>query len=159
MNLNTMKGRVYIDSVEQTNVDSIKKYLEVGREMWINDSYWLFMPFKLKDNGVTLKYIGAETMQNGINAEVLQLSFKGVGVTPENKYKVYINPKTYLIEQWAYYETANKDSADIITPWTDYKQYGKLKLASNRGERDGKVRAISEISVSDSLPPAIFKEF
>ena len=61
LDLNTMQGKVRKDKEVMTNTDSIKKYLQKGKEIWINDAYWLVMPFKLKDSGVTLKYLGRKT--------------------------------------------------------------------------------------------------
>lgn len=46
------------------------------------------MPYKLKDSGVTLKYKGEGQTEEGEPAQVLVLTFKDVGVTPQNKYEV-----------------------------------------------------------------------
>ena len=52
-NINTKEGaekdgQKVADELEQAK-------LMKGYEAWVNDSYWLFMPYKLKDSGV-LKY-------------------------------------------------------------------------------------------------------
>src|SRR5262245_1268990 len=52
MNLNTHKGRAWKAGVEVTHPDSLAPLLQFGYEAWINDSYWVFMPYKLKDSGV-----------------------------------------------------------------------------------------------------------
>ena len=91
LNLGDMTGKVWKNGEMFTQPDSIKKYLERGKGIWINDSYWLVMPFKLKDSGVTLKYLGKHNNTLGIECDVLELTFKAVGVTPDNKYHVYIN--------------------------------------------------------------------
>ncbi|MEZ5331564.1 MAG: hypothetical protein R2991_05830 [Thermoanaerobaculia bacterium] len=48
------------------------------------------MPYKLEDPGVTLHYLGERPMLDGRPAEVLELTFEGVGRTPQNKYHVYV---------------------------------------------------------------------
>ena len=53
LNLKSDKGKVYKSGKPYTEVDSLTKYLKKGKEIWINDSYWLVMPMKLKDSGVT----------------------------------------------------------------------------------------------------------
>ena len=58
MNIHSMEGKVFKDGEMLTHPDSLSKYLEKGKSAWINDSYWLVMPYKLKDSGVTLKYLG-----------------------------------------------------------------------------------------------------
>ena len=59
-NVKTGKGRVQIRGQELMEADSLAKMLDRAKSIWINDSYWLVMPFKLKDSGVTLKYLGEE---------------------------------------------------------------------------------------------------
>ena len=59
-NTKTWEGKVQIKGQELTNPDSVKKKLAHAKSIWVNDSYWLIMPFKLKDAGVTLKYLGEE---------------------------------------------------------------------------------------------------
>lgn len=147
-------GRIMRYGEEMTHPDSVAKYVERGRQIWVNDSYWLLMPFKLKDSGVTLTYAGKDSMQNGTPAEVLQLQFEEVGFTPENKYKVYIDPEDQLVKQWAFYREASADTPNFITPWTNYQQYGNILLSGERGERD-----ITDIAVYEQMPEAAFTDF
>ena len=153
VNVNDNTGQVAIRGEEITQPDSLAKYVQAGKEMWINDSYWLFMPFKLKDSGVTLTYAGQDTLMDGDPAEVLELRFDGVGVTPQNKYNVFVDPKDHLVKQWAYYPEASLDTPRFMLPWDGYKTYGSLKLAGNRGERD-----ISDIRVMNQVPEADFED-
>ena len=97
LNLNTKKGNVMRNGVIESNVDTIKRYLYEAYGHWINDSYWLFMPFKLKDSGVTLKYKGFGTVESEHPAEVLELTFKNTGMTPNNKYLVYVSTQHGLV--------------------------------------------------------------
>ena len=57
VDLKTLTGKVYIKGQEVTRSDSLKNMLKRAKSIWSSDSYWLVMPFKLKDNGVTLKYL------------------------------------------------------------------------------------------------------
>ena len=138
---------------EMTEPDSLAKYLDLGRRIWINDSYWLAMPFKLKDSGVALRYFGADTTSTGASAEKLQLTFEEVGVTPDNKYWVWIDPQTDLVTEWAYFQSAADSLPAIVTPWQDYRRYGALLLSGDRGDRE-----LSEIKVWTEAPPALFSD-
>ncbi|MFT5618244.1 MAG: hypothetical protein ACI85I_001475, partial [Arenicella sp.] len=104
-------GKVKIGEKQLTQPDSIAKYVKQAENIWINDSYWLIMPFKLKDSGVTLKYLREDTVQTGQKAAVLQLTFEEVGKSPDNKYEVFVDKETNLVSQWAFFPTANSDSA------------------------------------------------
>ena len=154
MNIHNMEGKVKIGESLQTEPDSLKNLLINGKSMWINDSYWLVMPYKLKDSGVTLTYAGADTTQAGKPADMLQLTFNGVGETPDNKYIVYVDKDRQLITQWAFYSDFSDVEPRFVTPWDDYQQYGNILLAGNRGRG-----ALTEIAAPDSLDNRIFQEF
>ncbi|WP_237143948.1 hypothetical protein [Pontibacter pamirensis] len=154
VNINTGEGRVFKDGAEVTQPDSLAKYLQQGKEAWINDSYWLVMPFKLKDSGVTLKYLGEDTTQVGQQADVLQLTYENIGVTPENKYKVYVDKNTNLVAQWAYFRNASDSVPAFVMPWQDYQSYGRLKLSGDRGQAK-----ITDIKVLEEVPESAFTAF
>lgn len=154
VNVNDGRGKAYKNGVEVTQPDSVAKYLTEGKEAWINDSYWLVMPFKLKDSGLTLKYVGEDTTQAGAKADVLQLTFKGVGVTPENGYKVYIDKQSHLVTQWAHFKEAHQAAPTFVMPWQDYQRYGTIRLSGDRGQ--GK---LTDIHVFDQLPERVFTSF
>lgn len=155
LDMKTGKGRVRIKDTELTEPDTLSAMLKRAERIWINDSYWLVMPFKLKDSGVTLKYLGEDTLQTGGFCNVLQLTFENVGSTPENKYHIYVDRKDNLVKQWAYFEKATQDTASAIWPFDNYKQYGKILLSAERSDGKGP----KEVSVSEALPDALFTEF
>lgn len=152
MNVNTKKGKVFKAGIEITNPDSVKEYLDFTYKALINDSYWLLMPFKMLDKGVNLKYKGTAPSING-EADVITLTFDSVGVTPQNKYDVYVDKASNLVVEWAYYRDAADEKPAFKTPWLDYKKYDGIILSGNRGKAQ-----ISEIDVFDSLDHRIFTE-
>jgi len=151
LDMNDMSGNVWKNGEAVTNADSLKKYLQWGKEVWINDSYWLIMPFKLKDSGVTLTYVREDTTMTGIRSDVLRLTFENVGVTPQNAYEVWVDIDKKLIMQWAYYKNAKQEEPNFVLPWTDYKSYNGLLLSGERGERD-----LSNIKVLKKVPKGAF---
>jgi len=155
INTNDGSGKVLLDSVEQTDPDSLAKYLDIGKKIWINDAYWLVMPFKLKDSGVTLKYLGEKQTAQGEKADVLQMTFSKVGVTPDNKYHVWVDKKSRLVTQWAYFEKFTDEQPKIQNPWEQYRQYGKILLSESRGERG----SMTPIQVMDAPPAGIFEKW
>ncbi|MFY0650976.1 MAG: hypothetical protein JXQ96_03035 [Cyclobacteriaceae bacterium] len=154
VNIHDLKGKVWKDGSEETNADSLNFYLDRGKRNWINDSYWLVMPFKLKDSGVTLAYIGEDTTLVGQQSYMLELTFQDVGVTPENYYEVWVDQESNLVNQWAFYRNHAVPEANFTRPWGDYKKYGKILLSSDRGQRD-----LSDIKVMESVPEHTFKAF
>lgn len=152
MNLNTKTGRAWKGGQEITHPDSLAKPLQFGYEAWVNDSYWMFMPYKLKDSGVTLKYAGEDTMAGGRQADVLSLAFENVGVTPENKYLVYVDKETRLVGKWDYFDKATDEKPRMSTPWTNWQQYGNILLSDERGR--GKH---TDLAVFADLPASVFE--
>lgn len=144
-------GRVFKSGEEITQADSVTKYVQRGKGMWINDSYWLFMPYKLKDSGVTLKYVKEDTTQSGQRCDILELTFKDVGNTPQNKYQVWVDKSDNLIKQWAFYRSNDMEEPNFITPWEKYEQFGSLLLACNRGERE-----ITDVKVVPEMDAKVF---
>jgi plasmid maintenance system killer protein len=155
VNIQNNTGQVRIGNEVIQDPDSLQKYVERGISMWINDSYWLVMPFKLKDSGVTLRYMGEGATAEGASADILQLTFESVGRTPENKYLVYVDKQRRLIVQWDYFQKFNDEKPAISTPWLDYERHGTILLSGNRGGN----RQLTEISVSDTLPASLFTTF
>jgi len=154
VNIQDGSGMVMRNGTEITNADSLKKYLERGKHIWINDSYWLVMPYKLKDSGVTLTWLRSDTTQSGILSDVLQLQFENVGVTPDNRYEVWVDVESHLVRQWAYYEHDTLQKPGFVRPWDSWEQKGDILLSGNRGNR-----SLSNIMVLDSLPEHTFSSF
>ncbi|MDA0708738.1 MAG: hypothetical protein O3B73_00845 [bacterium] len=157
MNINTRKGKVYRNGVVESQADSIEKYLDRGYKSWVNDSYWLIMPYKLKDSGVTLKYTGEEALTDGSPTQVLTLTFENVGVTPQNMYHVYVDKATHLVAVWAFYPKASDPEPRFRGPWENWAIHGKIMIADGHGlDRNGEPRRHTDIAVFDALPDAVF---
>jgi hypothetical protein len=154
ININTGEGKVKFHGKEMTEADTLKKLLDRAKGIWINDSYWLTMPFKLKDSGVTLKYFGEDTLKNN-RYNILELTFKEVGNTPENKYRLYVGIQDKMIKHWAYYNDAKKDTANFIRPWDNYQKYGNVMLSADRSDSGGP----KNVKVEETLPDKIFTDF
>jgi len=150
MNLHSKQGQAWKEGARVTDPQELATMLENGESAWINDSYWMFMPYKLKDSGLTLTYVGKEPMQDGRPAEVLQLTFEAVGRTPQNKYRVYVSEDSGLVEQWDFYSDAADDEPRFSTPWHNWQRYGRILLSDNRGDNGH-----TDIAVLDDLPPEV----
>jgi hypothetical protein len=150
MNLHSMQGRAWIDGNEVTDPTQLAELLDLGEAAWINDSYWVFMPYKLKDSGVTLRYIGSGEMLDGRSAQILQLTFEAVGRTPENRYLVYVAEDSGLVEQWDFFENAADVEPGFQVPWHNWRRYGQIMLSDNRGKNSH-----TDIAVLETLPEGV----
>ena len=153
MNVIDKSGRAWQSSVEVTDADSLDILLEKGYRAWINDAYWMFMPYKLKDSGVTLKHKGAGTTIDGAPADILTLTFDGVGVAPQNKYDVYVERNSKRVVQWNFFADAADAEPRFQIPWANWQPHGRIWLFADRGQRDH-----SDIAVYNALPQTVFTD-
>jgi hypothetical protein len=155
LNLSNGQGKVRLRHHEVTDPDSLKRMLQQARSIWINDSYWLIMPFELKDSGVTLSYLGEDTLATGGKCNVMDLTFTHTGQDPESKYRVYVDLADNLVKQWSYFKSANQDSATFTRPWDNYKKYGNILLSADRSDGSGP----RDVQVDEDLPDSVFTDF
>jgi hypothetical protein len=152
VNLNTHEGRAFEKGQEILEPSLRKSSLEKAYAAFINDSYWMFMPYKLRDPGVHLADLGEGKTQAGRAAEVLELTFDGVGLTPKNRYQVLVGKQSGLVEQWDFYQDRDDKVPRLSTPWNGWKRFGHILLCTDHGDgRDW------EIAVSDDLPRSVFE--
>jgi hypothetical protein len=132
LNINTLKGKAFENGILVEDVKKTNELLVKAKNWWINDSYWLVMPWKLQDPGVNLTYVSTGKLADGKTADILQLTFNSVGVTPENKYWVYVDKEDHLIKQWAYYKNYNDTEPKFLKPWNNNQKAGNILLSFNR---------------------------
>ncbi len=154
-NVFSRQGRVQSGGREVPLSDTLDMMLDRAEALWINDSYWLVMPFKLKDSGVALHHVGVDTTVGGVQADILELTFEGVGRTPRNKYRIWVDHDDRLVKQWAFYGDRDQAEPNAIWPWDNYQRYGGLLLSSQRS--DG--RGPRNLALYDQLPEAVFTSF
>ena len=155
VDLNTLEGRYFKNGNEITDTAILNKKMTQAKYIWINDSYWLAMPFKLRDPGVNLKYVREDTIPGGLDASVLQLTFNAVGNTPENKYEVYVDHKDNLIKQWSFFKSADQADPPRSWPWDNYQDFNGLLMSTDRSDKSGP----SEVMVYDVMDEKVFTEY
>jgi hypothetical protein len=112
---------------------------------WVNDSYWLLAPLKLRDKGVTTEAEGTKEI-NGAKRDVLKLSFAQVGLTPNDEYRLYVDPQTKLVTYWDYMPKGDKGMSGT---WEDYQKSGGLTLATDhKMDNDVRIR-IENLKVTE----------
>lgn len=157
-NLDSREGRVWLDGEEVAGEEAAKR-LEAAYGAWINDTYWLLMPYKLLDPGVNLEAAGEETV-DGVVYDKVKLTFDGVGLTPGDTYWAYLNRETGLMDRWAYHlQGWEAARAPQHWQWLDWQRYGNIMLSSlRRDPESGDERTLGSIAVFEVLPDAVFTE-
>ncbi|MBK0403289.1 hypothetical protein I5M27_09850 [Adhaeribacter sp. BT258] len=148
-------GRVFDKGVEETDTVQLYNKLSTAYTHFVSNTYFLFMPYKMKDQGVTLKYRFEAKGPNGKPADVLRLTFDRVGISPDNMHDVWIDKETHLPVLWAFYGSKEDKEPAFIRKWADYKDFNGMKLAVNRDSQMDTLR-ISHLKVVKSVPKALF---
>ena len=149
------EGRAWLDG-EPLEGERAAELVQNAYAAWINDTYWLLAPYKLRDPGVNLSYAGTETV-DGTEYERLHLTFEGVGLTPGDRYWMYVDPETGLVDRWAYV-LESQEPPPTAWEWKGWQPYGPgIMLADQRIQvGSGRELPLSPIAVPDELPDSVF---
>lgn len=154
LNLNTQDGRAFLNGIP-ANDEQHQALLAMAYSRFTSDTYWLLLPFKLKDPGARLEYRGAK--QIGADSfEVIRLGFiDDVGLTPENEFEIFIDPVSHMIRRWEYYE--HPEARPLIAWWENEQDFNGLKLATERRlEESLRTIVFEEIVVSAGVDENLF---
>jgi len=128
-NLGDKKGISFTDGVPDADAATVKGRIQNGYERWVNDTYWVMMPFKLRDPGTNLKYDREAKGPNGEVWDVLALSFDAnVGLTPQDHYWLFVNQKTHMVDKWEMLLTDSKPPPSSAS-WESWTQVGPVSLS------------------------------
>lgn len=130
-NTNTREGEVWVDG-RPVEGDSVRVWLDRAYAMHVNDAYWFIMPFKCRDPGVNLLWRGTATDSTGRRWIQLGLTFEGVGLTPENRYELYLDPETHRLGWWEHFRTRDDTVANVRSRWRDWQRRGPLLVSLDR---------------------------
>jgi hypothetical protein len=133
MNLQTRQGKAALDGRPLEGAE-LSEYLNRAARMWAGETYWLLMPYKLRDPGVQLTYVGEETV-GGVVYDKLHLSFDKVGFTPGDQFTAYVNRDTHLMDRWQF-KLESGFEGDFR--WSNWERFGGILLATERTGRTGR---------------------
>lgn len=99
--VDTRKGEAWIGE-RKLEGEERDEMLERAYHRFINDSYWLLMPWKWLDPGVRLVYEGEHTIDGEV-FDVVELTFEDeVGITSGDRYRGFVSRDTALMERWEF---------------------------------------------------------
>lgn len=123
-------GRVWLEGRELDG-DEAREALVGAHRAHINDGYWLLMPFKWADPGVTARYAGEQEDEDGRRWEVVELTFEPeTGYTPQNMYRAFVDPESGRMGRWHFLSNPEADPAP--SDWVDWRRVGPIELSPTR---------------------------
>jgi hypothetical protein len=129
--------------LRKANADQSDPLLAEADNRFLADSYTLIAPFKLRDPGVHVHYVGAEPdpQDPTVMDDVIHVTFDPhTGETPQDEYWYRVSQKTHLVSRWEYIlqgQIENNDTGAAIphtaADWGQWQQVGSLYLSLKRG--------------------------
>lgn len=132
-NVHDQAGQVYLNG-EPVAAAENEEMLQQAYRGFINDTYWLLAPLKMLDPGVARTYVADSS---GSGMEVVQLAFENVGLTPGDRYWMFLDESTGRLREWAFeLESGNRGRF----AWTGYETLqtpaGPLHVATRKEAAD-----------------------
>ena len=154
----TPEGAVYLNG-ERLSGDEAQQMRQEAYGRFINDTYWLLSPLKVFDSGVNRQYVADSSTAEH---DVLHLTFGDVGLTPGDRYWLYVDKESGRLDRWAFHlEGMPDDAAPRHFDWTGYRTLqapdGAVTLAT-RKEAVGAEQALltNELALPSSPPDGAF---
>jgi len=152
----TVAGKVVMDA-------DAASYVKKAHAAWVKDTYWLLMPYKMKDSGVHLTYDG-EVKEGGKVYDKVMLTFDdGGALAPKDRYWAFVDRGTGRMDRWAYVLQDEKGQPGTGEPqawsWKAWSRYGGVMLSTEKVSADGKTRVLfRDLSVFDEMPDSVFSK-
>jgi hypothetical protein len=151
-NVGDRQGEVYVDGAKIGGAAK-DEALKRAYGAFINDMYWLAMPWKWLDSGVSLQYLGPSEHAGKV-CDVVELSFNDVGLTPGDRYRAFVSPETHLMTRWEYtLQSGNKGA------WSwEYGTHNGVMLAANHINAEGASINMGEVAVLGEVEDGFFTD-
>lgn len=129
--VDSRRGRAWVDGAAAAD----STLLERAYGRFVNDTYWLLMPWKLEDPGVRLEHAGTAEV-DGKTYDILHLSFDRVGLTPGDHYWAYVDRSTHRMDRWAYFLERDEGEPSLeratVWVWSDWMVSHGVAFARDR---------------------------
>lgn len=158
MNEKSEEGMVLLDG-EPATEEKKTQLLNFGHGAFVNDVYWLLMPYKMHDPGVHLTDEGSRIDENGKEWRVIGLSFEpGTGMTSADRYWVYLDPETYRVGHWQFHlEGMEEGEEPGRANWSRWTQVGPLMLSLEKySDKTGSTIRFENVVVTKNVPEGMF---
>lgn len=131
----TLISNVDTISYNRKKIDSLS--LDADKK-FINDKYWLLVPFQLIWNqGITVSEVTKE--ESPINKTLLNkitVTYpNNGGYTPGDAYDLFFDNR-FLIKEWIY-RHQNQKEPSLVTTWEDQQNFNGIKLALKHTKPEG----------------------
>jgi len=145
----------------------------VADSLWVNDSTWLFLPFKLRDQGAQLAYGGTEN-EGDKTWDLIEVAFDSQALAPSGHHRLYVDRTTAMLERSAMVveqESGKKKrgkrgagsagtvvkSTPVVYEWLGWRIFGGVLLAGERrAVGSGPSILFPQLAVLDAFPASVF---
>ncbi len=151
MNVNDRHGHAYVNTVEADTAFA-DALVDRAYRRYINDSYWMLVPVKLFDAGVTRTYVADSS---SAAFDVIKLSFQDVGLTPGDQYWLWVDTQDGMVRRFAFLLQGWGDRPPSTYEWTRYLEFetpqgvAKISARKDAAGRDFSMLTLANLPTTD----------
>lgn len=134
--------------------DSLHALLRRAEGLWVNDSYWFLMPYKLRDPGVHLEYAG-EIRDSSGTYDRLAMTFDHVGLTPGDHYWVDVRQSNHRVERWEFVLEGSQPPP-VRWTWEGWEEHAQLWFPTAH-RQEGVAIHTTEVEAVNEFPAGTFQ--
>ena len=131
----------------QSEIDSTNRRTD---QAFINDKFWLLVPFQLVwDNTATISDpVKTEAPISKTQMDMITITYaQEGGYTPGDAYDIYYD-NNYLIKEWTF-RKGNSEEPSLSTTFENYQDFNGIKIAIDHKRNNGKWNLnFGDVSVS-----------
>lgn len=150
-NVHTQAGAVYKAG---TLVEGADADIQLSRayRAFINDTYWFLFPVKLLDPGVTRTLLP----DTHATAHGIELTYDGVGLTPGDRFRAFIDRETYKVTEWSFILEGNPTAPATHYRWEEEQTFmtagGPLSVRIRKvNPTSGRVLLTDDVRLEDHM--------
>ena len=150
-NVHTQAGAVYKAGTLVGGADA-EIQLSRAYRAFINDTYWFLFPVKLLDPGVTRTLLP----DTHATAYGIELTYDGVGLTPGDRFRAFIDRETYKVTEWSFILEGNPTAPATHYRWEEEQTFmtagGPLSVRTRKvNPTSGRVLLTDDVRLEDQM--------
>jgi hypothetical protein len=155
LNLKEKNGRYAISGKELTQPEVKSEKIKTLLTYCHTEINLFTAPYLLKKKGITLKYMGQDTVATFGPCNVVQSILENNEDQLVNSYKIYVDKKENMVRQIQLYNNKNSTQAAKVYSVTNYSKIAGVNIWTPSENENGP----RQVAAFLSLPDYTFKEF
>ena len=161
IDLATGRGVALVGGVRAEDPAEEEESVDYARDrFWSADSFWLLLPWKLRDPGVRLELLDDYEVE-GRPHKVIEMTFEpGTGVTSGDRFHLFLDAESAELTRFAFHlQSMREDQEMSIFDWDEWVEVAGVRFSTERRMRVPPQRVlIRGLEALDVIDESLFGE-